>query len=287
MPYLFLVVSVFMSASSSIFGKFYNKKTNKKDSSALYNFLLLVSVFLCWGVLYSIKFSFEITVIGYSLLFAICYSACNIGIINALIYGSAMLTSLFVNLSLILTTVWGFVFWKAEITIFVVLGLILVILSIFLCLFTKKKDEKSVSLKWLVYVIVAFLGNAGCSIVQRTQQIRFDGEHGNMLMFFATGISALASFLIYDNSDKTDTKTVLKYLWWIPVCAGVCNVVLNMFVMILSITDLSPSLIYPVIGVGGLIVVMLFSLLLFSEKLKWWQWLGIAIGSIAVILLSI
>lgn len=288
MPYIYLVVSVFMSASSSVFGKIFNKKNDeKRDSTIFYNFLLMISVFIGWGILYIIDFSFDANVLWYSILFAICYTACNLGIINALKYGPAMLTSLFISLSLILTTLWGFVFWDAKVTLPVIIGLLLVACAIVLCLYTKGKDDKAVSWKWLLYVALAFLGNAGCSIVQRTQQVQHNGQHGNMLMLFAIGFCALAYLIIYLKSNREDTPTMLKTSWWIPVCAGICNVILNVFVMLMAVTDLSPSLIYPVIGVGGLAVVTIFSLLVFKEKMRWWQWVGVAVGALAVALLSI
>ncbi len=288
MPYFYLVASVFMSASSSVFGKIFNKKNDtKKDSTIFYNFLLMISVFIGWGILYIIDFSFDVNVLWYSVLFAICYTACNLGIINALKYGPAMLTSLFIGLSLLLTTIWGFLFWDAKITAPVVIGLVLVVCAIVLCLYTKGKEEKSVSLRWLFYVALAFFGNAGCSIVQRTQQVQYDGKHGNMLMLFAMGFCTLAYLIIYLRSNKEDTTTMIKTSWWMPVCAGICNLILNVFVMLMAVTDLSPSLIYPVIGVGGLAVVTIFSLLVFKEKMRWWQWLGVAVGMVAVLLLSI
>ena len=217
MPYFYLVASVFMSASSSVFGKIFNKKNDtKKDSTIFYNFLLMISVFIGWGILYIIDFSFDVNVLWYSVLFAICYTACNLGIINALKYGPAMLTSLFIGLSLLLTTIWGFLFWDAKITAPVVIGLVLVVCAIVLCLYTKGKEEKSVSLRWLFYVALAFFGNAGCSIVQRTQQVQYDGKHGNMLMLFAMGFCTLAYLIIYLRSNKEDTTTMIKTSWWMP-----------------------------------------------------------------------
>lgn len=288
MPYLYLTLSVFMVASTSVFGKIFNKQNSeRRDTSTFYNFLLMISVCLGWGGLYAVDFSFDIGVLLYSALFAICYITSNIGIINALKYGPTAITSLLINLSLILTTIWGFIFWDAEISITVIIGLVLVIASIVLCLYSREKEEKAFSCKWLIYVTLAFLGNAGCSIVQRTQQMEYNGQHGNMLMFFATGACAIACLVLYLQSDKRDTKAMFKYSWWVPVCAGVCNVVLNVLVMLMAVTDLSPSLIYPVIGVGGLAVVTVFSLVVFKEKMRWWQWLGIAIGAVSVVLLSV
>ena len=288
MPYIYLILSVFMSASSSVFGKLFNKKNDsKKDTTIFYNFFLLASVCLGWGILYAFDFSFNANVLWYSALFALCYTVYHVGSINALKHGPAALTALLVGLSLLVTTIWGFIFWDAKITIPVVIGLVLVGCAITLCLYTNKKNEKAISLKWLFFVLLAFFGNAGCTIVQRTQQLEFNGHHGKMLMVFATGLSALAYLFIYLKSDRSDTPIMLKTSWWAPVLSGVCNLILNVLVMLMALTTLSPSLVYPVIGVGGLAVVTIFSLLVFKEKMRWWQWLGIVIGMLAVVLLSI
>ncbi len=288
MPYIYLMVSVFMSASSSIFGQLFNRRNDgKKDSSAFYNFFMLVSVCFGWGIMYAFHFSFELSVIPYSVLFATSYTVCNMGIINALKYGPTALTSLFVGLSLILTTIWGFIFWNAKITVPVIIGLVFVVIAIYLCLYTDKKEEKTVSWKWLFFVLLGFFGNAGCSIIQRTQQVKFHGQHGSMLMLFAAFLSAAACFVIYLKSDKRDTAAMLRRSWWVPVSAGACNVVLNLFVMLMALSTLSPSLIYPVIGVGGLVVVTVFSLVAFKEKMYWRQWLGVGIGVAAIGILSV
>ena len=276
-----------MNASSSVFGKLFNRATeSKKGATIFYNFLLMISVSLGWGLLYAFDFSFEVGVLRYSALFAICYCVCNTGIINALKHGPAALTSLLIGLSMVATAIWGFLFWDAEVTVTVIVGLVLVICAVALCLYTKQKDEKKFSWTWLFFVALAFFGNAGCAIVQRTQQMEYNGAHGNMLMLFATGVCALMYLFVYLKSDRSDSPTMLKTSWWAPVCAGLFNLLLNFFVMRMAQTTLSPSLIYPVIAVGRLAVVTVFSLFVFKEKMYPWQWLGVAVGTVATALLS-
>lgn len=288
MSYLYLALSVFMNASSSVFGKYYNRKNAEKtDPLPLYNFLLLLSVFVGWGVLFAFNFSFDARVLPYSAAFALSYTVCNLGIISALKYGPASLTSLFISLSLILVTIWGFIFWNAELTVLVGIGLVLVAVSIFLCLSGDKKDEKKASVKWLLFVLLACFGNAGCSIIQRTQQTAFGGKHGEMLMVFASFISLAVFFTVFMIKGRTNAKMLIKRSWYFPVSAGICNVLLNLFVILLATSELSPSLIYPTIGVGGLAVVMVFSVFAFKEKLKPLQWIGIVFGAAATILLSL
>jgi multidrug transporter EmrE-like cation transporter len=241
-----------------------------------------------WGALYALDFSFEPKVLIYSLLFGIFYALHNVGVINALKSGPATLTSLFVGLSLLLTSVWGFFFWNEPVTIPVVVGLLLVVVSIFLCLYSKKKDEKSISLKWIFFIALAFFSNAGCAIAQRSEQLDFDGAHGKMMMFFAILLSVIFYLLLFFiRSNKKDLTKIVRTSGWVPSLAGFINVAHNLIILFLATTPLSASLIYPVIGVGSLAVVTIFSLFVFKEKMQWWQWLGVAIGAVAVVLLSI
>ena len=288
MPYLYLILAVFMNASSSIFGKqFHRSSRGTRDHTPLYNVLLLSAVFLGWSVLYATSPAFDLAVLPYSLLFALCYTAGSIGLVCALKHGPAALTTLLVSLSLILTACWGFLFWDDTPTVTTAIGLATVVISLCLCLKNNPQEKTSFSKKWLIFVLLAGLGNAGCTIVQRTQQIRHHGSFGPAMMWIATGISAAIGLFLFLRSDKTETKAALKTGGLFPVLAGLFNVVLNLCVMRLALTDLSPALIYPTLGAGGLAVVTLFSLVLFRERPDGKQWLGIGIGAVAIILLSV
>ena len=288
MPYLYLVLSIFTNGICSVVGKYFDKYSfGKKDATKLYNCLQMLASFLIWGVMYAFNFSFDVNVLPYCLLCAIGYTLSIIGIINAIKHGPVTFAALFTNLALIVTSIWGFFFWGTQVTVIVIIGLIFVVLAIFLCLYTGKKEEKKISFKWLIFILMAFFGNAGCSIAQRSQQIAFNGEYKYMLMAFAMFISFVVCFVIYLLSDKSDSKSILKKSWHWPVAAGAAAVVLNLMVMLLATSILSPSLVYPAISVGGLVLVAIFSLFVFKEKLKWWQWVGIVLGTIATALLSI
>lgn len=288
MPYLYLISSVFLGASASVFGKFFTKRNGEcKASTTFYNFFMILSVFICWCLLFATDLSFKAEALIYSAIFGGCYLTANIGLINSLKHGPATLTSLFMGLSLILTTFWGFIFWDAKVTVYVIIGIVLVTVAIILCLYSREKDNKSFSVKWLIYVSVACLGNAGCTIAQRTQQVEHNGQYGSMMMACATGLAAVAYLFIYLKSDRSDSPKMIKMSWWVPIVAGVCNVAQNLVVMLMATSTLSPSLIYPVIAVGSLAVVTVISIFLFKERMHWWQWLGVFIGAVSVVLLSI
>lgn len=288
MPYLYLIITVFMAAASTVFGKLFHKgNADIRTGSHLYTFVLILSALIVWSAAYAFDFSFDTGVLLYSLLFALFFVTGNLGMICALQRGPTMLTSLFVGLSLLLPAVWGFFFWDSPVTVPIVIGLILVAICILLCVYSKEKKKKTLSTGWFFFITLAVLGNAGCTVVQRQEQMDFDGTQGTMLMFFSMLLAALIYLPIYLKSDRTESIRVLKRTWWAPTLAGVCNALLNLFVILLSRTELSPSLIYPVMSVGKLVVVLLFSLYAFKEKMRWWQWAGVGVGAIAIALLSL
>lgn len=182
----------------------------------------------------------------------------------------------------------GIFFWESPFTLFVGVGLALVVVALFLCLYNGKAGGAGkVSVRWLFFSALMFFGNAGCSIVQKTQQMNFDGQYGNFLMFVATGCAVLSATVVFLKSDRRDCKRILKGSWYYPVLAGVLNGVLNLCVILLATSRLSPSLVYPSLAIGSLALTTVFSWLVFKEKMRWWQWLGVGVGAVATGLLSL
>lgn len=295
LDYIFLISTVFTSASISLFCSAYNRKsTGKRDPQPLYNLIYMSIVVPLWGIIWLISGGeFCAQVLPYSLIFGIGYAGAAIGMIGAIKNGPVALTNLIFQLSLIGTTIWGFFFWGDKPDIKVIIGLILVVLSLFFCLYVKKNGrENKLSLKWLIYVAIAFFCNATATICQKTQQMSFvdeagNGMYGGMLMFFATLLAFAICLVSYLRSDRSDSASIVKTSGIIPLLAGALNVLNSYLVILLSTSALSPSLIYPVIGVGAMMVVTLFSVFVLKEKITKTQWLGIFLGAVATVLLSL
>ena len=106
-------------------------------------------------------------------------------------------------------------------------------------------------------------------------------------MMIASFFSMSFCLVMYLKSNKSDSKEIIRYSWQYPVLAGVLNAVMNLCVILLATSFLSPSMVYPVLAIGSLAVTTIFSAFVFREKMRWWQWLGVAVGAVAVALLSI
>ena len=291
MEYAYLAGAVVLMSILGLLGTAFNRKhAGEAYITPLYNFALCAFACLTWGVIYALDFSFSLKVFPYALGFGVCFAVIMLNLTKALGEGNTSLTVLIQKFSLIATTIWGFAVWgtwemkKAPL---ILSGLVLAVCSLCLCLYSGKKSKKSISLKWAGYTFIAFLGNTGCAIVQKQQQIDCNGRHGAMFMFFAILVATLICFAVFCAGKKPDCKGLIKTSWYYPLGAGVSNALGNMCIVWLATSPLSPNLIYPAMAVGGLAITSIASLYFFKEKLKWWQWIGVALGVLAVALLSI
>ena len=141
-------------------------------------------------------------------------------------------------------------------------------------------------MRWIFFVSLVLLGNAGCSILQKTQQMNFAGQHGTFMMLIAMGVATIicggAYIICYKDQGRETAKS-----WYLPVSAGLMSAGLNLFIIILATSSLSASLIYPTLASGGLIVVCISAIFIFKEKMRLVGWVGVALGLVATTLLSL
>ena len=291
MPYIFLISATLFVSFCAIGAGVYNRKNEGcRSTSAIYNLIQLFAVFSLWLIKFLLSPEIDLAVLIYSVLFALGYTVAMIVAVSAYREGSLVLTSLIMQLSLISTSIWGFFFWNSPVTVGIIIGLVLVVLALWLCLYTgkpKENEKKKITSKWILYISLYFVGNSLGSIVQKTQQMDFNACFGDFFMVVATGIALAVCLINYLRSDRSDTKVILKRSFYIPFISGALNFFINLFVIILATSTLSPTLVYPVLAIGSLALNTIVSLFVFKEKMRWWQWLGVAVGALAILLLSI
>lgn len=292
--YLLLAVNLLVKTAMTLFCKVYSNNTQAvRGASSLFNLIQCVIILLTWGILYFADYSFNASVFWFSLLFGILYFLGNIGYMLAIKNGPLFLSNLFLNLSSVSLVIWGFFFWNAKVNALVIIALVLVVLSVFLCMYHKHdakntgENREKITFKWVVFMIMAFVGNAGVGIVSRTQQILYNGQHGNMLMFYGTMIAVIVAVVDFVRVDKSGLKTIEMKQNAYPILAGITNFAVNLMGLYFATTPLSTNLIYPVLGVGCLMLVTVCSKFIFKEKMTKLQWTGILIGAAAIALLSI
>lgn len=292
MPYIYLICAIVTSALLAICGTLFNEKNaHRSDVGHLYNFMGACSNFLTWLIVYLNAPTFTPGVLLYSALYGVCYVLFWVGLTGALQCGSAALTGFVKQIAFVFVAIWGFLFWHSPLTVLVGTGILLIAIALFLCLVPigkrATKGTNRITGKWLIYALLILVGNAGCSIIQKTQQAVYCGQHGSQLMVFATLFAVVACLVFCRKDDKSVWPEVIRGNWYFPVIAGASSAVCNVFIIRMASTNLSPSFIYPALAVGGLTLTTLVSVVICKEKLRTAQWIGIIIGAVALILLNL
>ena len=300
MAYFLMIVCVVTCTIQSPFKKLYQKKSNKGTFLFVSMITLAAACFFA-GACVVQGFRFEWAALPYSLLFAFALAVCNVTSVLALRYGSLALTSLISSYSLMIPTIYGFVRFKDPIYVSQLLGIALLIVSLYMTNMAKKqptpaqkscddkqekKEKKNTFVLWLIMTVAMALSNAMCTIVQKEEQVRFDGAYKNEFMLIAMLVSFVAMLAIGLVRERRDLKTVVK-LGAVPaVLTGAANGATNLLVMVATAT-IATSIFFPVISGGGMVLAYVISVTLFKEKFTTMQKIGILLGIASLLFLNI
>lgn len=288
MNYIFLVLTVFASASLSIMSTLFTRKNaSVANVTPFYTIIVAVSAFASWGVIYVTDFSFDAWVLLYSLGYAIFYVMAITGLFGALDTGFVSLTAFIKQLSLITAAVWGFIFWDTPFTLNIGIGFALIVIALYLCFKPQKENEKNVTFKWVFNALLLIVGNGGSMVIQKYQQLHYDGKHGSMLMFFAMGIACIACAIRYIIKGRCRLSELSRVSLVFPIISGMSSAIFNMLIIILLSTTIPESVIFPTAAVGGMLLTSGFSVVCYRERLQARQWVGLIVGAAALVFLNI
>ena len=279
---LLLTIVVFVSVQQ-VTKKAYNLKVSGGAMS--YSAASCVAALVVFLITSGGKLTFSTEFLPYSLLFALSYSVTVVTGMLAILVGPLSLTCLVTSFSLIVPTLYGIFVLQEPVStnLFIGLGLLaaaLVLINL------EEKGEKKITLKWAIYVILAFVGNGMCSTVQKVQQIQLAGQYKSEFMIVALIISAVAMGIFALCTEKRQILPNLKTGFWLYVICGLANGGANFLVIFLS-SRMAASVMFPVISAGGIVLTFLISLFFYKEKLSKWQILGSALGLVSVIFLNL
>ena len=286
MSVLFLSIIVLFSALLSVGTKEFDRKASGGGTylfTAISSFAAMI-FFICT----SKDFSFDSAFLIYSIGYGISFFATRVFNYLAIATGPASISSLICSYALILPALYGLIFLKEPVGKWFFPGLIFLMVSIFLLNKKSQDNTMKISPKWGLYVLIAFLGNGMCSIVQKMQQMKFDGAYKNEFMIvalFFVCIGSIVIFLLKERKESLAFIPVKHSLFWGGMC-GFVNGATNLLIMILF-GKMNAAIMFPIISVGSLIVTYVLFRVLYKEKLSKMQLAGFGLGTISILLLNL
>lgn len=201
--------------------------------------------------------------------------------------GPVSITGIVINLSIILPTIYGMAFLNEKISAFKIIGIVLVISSLIL-LNLKGKDDKSITVTWIIFLVIAFISAGSCNILQTIFKTLECGKERNELLFvtyLTCFILSTSAALIYKPKEKIDYK-----MNWFNICMPlIVGAILfgHNVLMMLSLSLMDASFYYPITSAINLLMLFAAGLILFKDKIKTTQIIGVVISIAAIVLLNI
>lgn len=284
LDYVFLGSVVLGLTIQNVTRKMFNSKAKGGTfifAAAATFFALIVFIVTSGG-----KLDFNFSVVPYSILFAVSYITASVAMLMAIKEGSLALTSLIVQYSLIIPTVLGFALWGESAGIWLIVGIVLLLISLALINLEGKAEKKTITPRWLIFVVLAFVGNGLCSASQKAQQIYCDGQYKNEFMIVALSISFVFMLFAALITERKDMLHNLKVGVPTYSICGLTNGLVNFLVLILS-TRMPASVMFPIISAGGIIATYFVSLFIYKEKMSTRQTIGLFVGIASIIALNL
>lgn len=281
MQYILLAAALVCMSAQQFVQKEYNGKV-KKPKMFMFVAFSSIAAMLIFIAASGGDLTFVPGILMYSAAFAGAYIAATVGLVFALRFGSLAITSLVMSYSLIIPTLYGITFLDENIGTMGIIGVIMLCASLFLL--NAKKEKAKVNVKWVIFLVMAFVGNGMCSTIQKIQQLNSGGEYKSEFMIIALAISAITMLAVSfaTERNKSDLKLLIKY----SVPNGLFNGAVNFLILVL--TGLIPNaILFPSVSAGGIVLSLIMALLIYKEKLSLQQKIGYVIGTVSVILLNL
>ncbi|MBE6593852.1 MAG: hypothetical protein E7642_07680 [Ruminococcaceae bacterium] len=287
---ILLIISILSSAGRNIFSKYISSYSFGEK-----RFFLSQAIIFSTGSFISLifgKISFPniapITFI-YAFIYGTLLLCAQWCYTVALKRGKTGICSTVYSLGFIFPTLSGAIFWSEKLTVFNILGILIVIPTIILS--GRKKGSEGMNIgAYLAPLLIAMLASGGLGIMQKVQQSSAYANQKDAFIFLSFLFSAVVSFagvLVGHKSaeQSSDKKTRLLPMLF-AAGVGVCFVVCNILNTTLA-GRLSSALLFPSLNIGTIFLSMLLGILFFKDKLSKNDGAILLLGCAAILLISI
>ncbi len=294
---LLFVITMAANLLGGLTRTYYSKHISQSMQG--YHLFNAVSSLVC-GVVLLLLSGGNFALSSYTLLMAILF-----GIITAVqqITNSAALstgpwsyTSVIISMSTVITALSGVLFFDESIRVTQLFGIALMLVCLVLSVKPESGEQKKKSLRWFLWCLASCICSGGVGIMQKIHQ---NSDHrGELTMFLV--IAFIGSFIFSAGNmivgkarnGKSEKEPLFSakasiLLLTVLFCAGGVGVALNNLINLYLSGVVESAIFFPIVNGGGLILITIASLVFFREKLTGRQWIGMAFGLTAVLLLCL
>lgn len=290
----FLIITlmcVLASTKVTIQSSFSRGKSSSGAQKHLFNAILFGTIGLMFsfslfgGGIHPYTFVFGAVVGALSVLFQFSY-------LKAFSTGRVTLTVILNNFSMLIPMVYSIIFLNEGFGYIKIIATLLAAVSFFLVV-KKDKNEKDidgkVKIKWLIYTMLLFLSGGICSAVQKAYAVKMEEIQVFEFVAIAYFCAMLLSLVLFgfERIEHRDEKVGASGK--MVLFAVLVGLSLGLFQ---CVNTYAPSIIegtvlYPAYNSGVSVLIAIIGAVLFKERLTVKQYIGSAVGILAVVLLCL
>ena len=296
---LLFVISLAACLAGTMIKNHYSKKLS--DSIAGYHLYNALTAIVCSLTLLALsggKLSVSPFTVFLAVIFGLVTVVQQVANSAALASGPLAYTSVIGSMSTVITAFSGLIFFGESISATQIIGIVLMLFCLILSVKKDTADEKKAAARWLILCFITCFATGGIGILQKLHQSSdYKDELTAFLIiafafsfvFSAANIAVIKLRAIKSGTGKVvflKKKPSLPILIAFFAVAGIGVALNNMINLYLS-GEVPSAIFFPIVNGGGLILTTLASVFFFRERLTRLQWVGIALGFVATLLLCL
>jgi len=287
MEYLLLVFSMLCETFKNSYTNHFSKNLlHSRADTCLFNTVLSIGAaffFAIFGQFAMSSFSWLMSVI-----FAFVTALAQLFLLLAMACGPMAYSILLTYLGgILIPTAYSVIFLNQQVSIFQIVGLIIMLVSVFLGVGVKKGETMSV--KWLLLSACSMVMMGLIGVCQQIHQTSVYREEVIPFLFWAFLIMAALFAVFY--AAVRHPKEVHHYQLkskstLLVVLTGLATALINLINLYLS-GVIKGIIFFPIVNGGVVVLSSLSAIFIFREKLDRKQLVGVILGTIAICLLSL
>ena len=285
--YVLLAVSILLAVCKSSLYNSYAKKEPTLGATFSFNAISygVAAVIAFIGVLIGWETISWITVLCAFFYATIVVSLQTISI-TAMSVGAMSTTSICIMYGMIIPSVAGPIFWQEPIGVLQIVGIIMMVVSLWLIKGKTPTEQRGASKKWAVLAVLAFILSGMAGVMEKIHQSTEAQAERLPFVFVACAFMLVFSMLARRITQKGDKNFSSKST---ALLAGLSGLVIGFYstVNLILSGKLDSMIYYPIANGGAMLLTVLVSAIVFKEQFDKPRIIGTIIGLLGILCLSI
>ncbi len=291
MWFILMIAIVFSNFNYLFLHQFKNRDIKNTGDILLFNSmisLIWAVILFVWGICENGRFVIpSADAILFGVLYGLNLSVFLLFKMLSLTSGPVSVTSMIASCSFIIATVFSILYNKESVSSIKVIGMVMMLISLFLCVDRKNKNLLA-SKNWKYYVTIFFFAGGMIGIINKLFQASDAKNELDSMLLTASLVSALVlavMAVVLDRIQKTGAPKIYRSgIGFILACGVVSCVYNRLNVYLAGVMD--GALLFPISNGSLLLLNDLTGVFLFKEKLSKIQIFGMIVAFFSMVLIG-